>query len=186
MIRSVVLPNVGCMLLDIGYIVFMFMWMIPQMDMKHSNGDAFVVMMGVLVGFYGLAMPFARIVDAYIEKWKWELEHYKSVKHTFALFNQYDWEPDWNLRDFPDDLSEAKRLGIDKELPTARDCRIHLYGWDPEENRPPMPTFNQDNTAFVVDGIQYEVPQRFYGRPLDYGTVAQIISETNKTKCCED
>ena len=88
MIRSVVLPNVGCMLLDIGYIVFMFMWLIPQMDVRHSNGDAFVVMMGVLVGFYGLATPFYRIVDAYIAKWVWELEHYKSVKNTFALFNQ--------------------------------------------------------------------------------------------------
>lgn len=74
MIRKVVLPNVACILLSVGYVVFMFMVLVPQMDLQHSKGDAFVVMMGVLVGFYGLTMPVARIVDAYIEKWKQERE----------------------------------------------------------------------------------------------------------------
>ena len=181
MIRSVVLPNIGCMLLDMGYIVFMFMWLIPHMDVKHSNGNAFVVMMGVMVGFYGLAMPFARIVDAYIEKWQWELEHYKSVKNTFALFNQYYWHPDWNLRDFPDDLSEAKRLGIDKELSTARDCRIYLYGHDPEENRPPRPKFNSKHTMIEVDGKWHDIPDKFYGRLMDEATVDQFCDMLRDT-----
>ena len=65
-VRNVVLPNVCRMVLAIGYIVFMFIYAVPQMDLQHSNGDAFVVMMGVLVGFYGLTMPIVSIVDAYI------------------------------------------------------------------------------------------------------------------------
>ena len=182
MIRKVVLPNVCCVLLTIGYIVFMFMVLVPQMDLQHSKGDAFVVMTGVLVGFYGLTMPVARILDAYIEKWKWERDHYLSVKNTFALFNKYYWDPDWNLRDFPKDLAEAKRLGIDKELPTDKDCRLYLYGHDPEENRPPMPEFNSDHTEFVLEGVRYVVPHHFYGRTMDPTVVAEIVNEVRRNE----
>ena len=93
-VRNVVLPNVACILLSVGYMVFMFMVLVPQMDLQHSKGDAFVVTMGVLVGLYGLTTPIDRIVDAYIEKWEQERNHYLSVKNTFALFNQYYMDPD--------------------------------------------------------------------------------------------
>lgn len=176
-VRNVVLPNVACILLSVGYMVFMFMVLVPQMDLQHSKGDAFVVTMGVLVGLYGLTTPIDRIVDAYIEKWEQERNHYLSVKNTFALFNQYYMDPDWNLRDFPKDLQEAKRLGIDKELPTDRDCRIYLYGHDPEENRPPRPKFNSQHTMIEVDGKWCNIPDKFYGRVMDEATVDQIMRD---------
>lgn len=176
-VRNVVLPNVACILLSVGYVVFMFMVLVPQMDLRHSKGDTFVVTMGVLVGLYGLTTPIARIADAYIEKWDQERSHYLFVKNTFALFNEHYWDPDWNLRDFPKDLREAKRLGIDKELPTARDCRIYLYGHDPEENRPPRPKFNSKHTMIEVDGKWHDIPDKFYGRLMDEATVDQIMRD---------
>lgn len=176
-VRNVVLPNVCYMLLTIGYIVFTFIYAVPQMDLQHSNGDAFVVMMGVLVGLYGLTMPIVSIVDAYIEKRERERNHYLFVKNTFALFNEHYWAPDWNMKDLPKDLKEAKRLGIDKELPTDRDCRIYLYGHDPEENRPPRPKFNSQRTMIEVDGKWLDIPDKFYGKLMDEATVDQIIRE---------
>ena len=176
-VRNVVLPNVACILLSVGYVVFMFMVLVPQMDLQHSKGDAFVVTMGVLVGLYGLTTPINRIVDAYIEKCEQERSHYLSVKNKFALFNEHYWDPDWNLRDFPKDLQEAKRLGIDKELPTDRDCRIYLYGHDPEENRPPRPKFNSKHTMIEVDGKWHDIPDKFYGRLMDEATVDQIMRD---------
>ena len=184
MIRKVVLPNVCCLLLVGGYLVFTFMWLIPQLDIQHSTGGAFVAMMNVLAGIYGLFTPVARIVDAYVEKWQHELDHYNFIKNTFALFNQYYWSPDWNLRDFPEDLREAQRLGIDKELPTSRDCRLYLYGWDPEENRPPMPEFNSDNTAFKVDGVWYSIPSDYIGKPLDCAWVQDLVNKVLKSNPC--
>ena len=177
MILNVVLPNVCKMLFAIGYNVFIFIWMVPQMDMQHNKGDAFVVLLGLLVGIYGVGISIERIANAYIDKWDRERKHYLSVKNTFALFNQYYWSPDWNLRDFPKDLKEAKRLGIDKELPTDTACRLYLYGHDPEENRPPMPEFNSDCTEFILEGVRYEVPERYYGKTMDENTVKQIVDE---------
>lgn len=176
-VRKVVLPNVACILLSVGFVVFMFMMLVPQMDLQHSKGDAFVVMMVVLVGFYGLNMSIVRIGTAYIEKLDQERSHYLFVKNTFALFNEYDWHPDWNLRDFPKDLREAKRLGIDKELPTAKACRVYLYGHDPNENRPPRPKFNSQYTMIEVDGKWCNIPDKFYGRVMDKATVDQIMRE---------
>lgn len=168
MIRKVVLPNVACILLSVGYVVFMFTVLVPQMDVRHNDGDAFVVLLGLLVGVYGVTISIVRIMAAYIEKWEQERNHYLSVKNTFAQFNQYNWSPDWTLRYFPEDLREARRLGIDKELSTSRDCRLYLYGWDPEENRPPMPKFNSDNSAIIVDGVGYCIPSTYIGLPIDY------------------
>ena len=179
-VRNVVLPNVCYMLLTIGYIVFTFIYAVPQMDLQHSNGDAFVVMMGVLVGLYGLTMPIVSIVDAYIEKRERERNHYLFVKNTFALFNEHYWAPDWNMKDLPKDLKEAKRLGIDKELPTDRDCRIYLYGHDPEENRPPRPKFNSQHTMIEVDGKWLDIPDKFYGKLMDEATVDQNIREVKR------
>ena len=45
MIRKVVLPNVACILLSVGYVVFMFTALVPQMDVRHNDGDAFVVLL---------------------------------------------------------------------------------------------------------------------------------------------
>lgn len=180
-VRNVVLPNVCYMLLTIGYIVFTFIYTVPQMDLLHSNGDAFVVMMGVLVGFYGLTMPIVSIVDAYIEKRERERNYYLFVKNKFARFNEHYWSPDYNMRDLQSTLKEAKRLGIDKELPTDRDCRIYLYGHDPEENRPPRPKFNSQHTMIEVDGKWYNIPDKFYGRVMDEATVDQIMRELKIT-----
>lgn len=174
MIRKVVLPNICCMLLVGGYVVFMFMWLFPHLDIKHSMGDAFVAMMNVQAGLYGLLMPVARIIDAYVEKKVAELDRYNFIKNTFALFNQYNWSPDWNLRDFSEDLREARRLGIDKELSTSRDCRLYLYGWDPEENRPPMPKFDSGNLAIIVDGVGYCIPSTYIGLPIDYDVAIDL------------
>ena len=148
MIRKVVLPNVACILLSVGYVVFMLTVLVPQMDVKHSNGDAFVVLLGLLFSHY--------------------------------------WDPDWNLRDLQYSLKEAKRLGIDKELPTDRDCRIYLYGHDPEENRPPRPKFNSKHTMIEVDGKWHDIPDKFYGRLMDEATVDQIVSEirSHAGGCC--
>lgn len=176
-VRNVVLPNVAGILLTVGYVVFMFTVLVPQMDVRNNNGDAFVVMMGVLVGFYGLTMPIVSIVDAYIEKRERERNHHLFVKNTFALFNEHFWAPDWNMKDLPKGLKEAKRLGIDKELPTDRDCRIYLYGHDPEENRPPRPKFNSQRTMIEVDGKWLDIPDKFYGKLMDEATVDQIIRE---------
>jgi hypothetical protein len=125
-------------------------------------------------------------VNAYNEKWERERNHYRAVKNTFALFNEHYWDPDWNLRDLQYSLKEAKRLGIDKELPTDRDCRIYLYGHDPEENRPPRPKFNSKHTMIEVDGKWHDIPDKFYGRLMDEATVDQIVSEirSNAGGCC--
>ena len=186
MIRKVVLPNVACILLSVGYVVFMLTVLVPQMDVKNSNGDAFVVLLGLLFSIYGVCISVERIVNAYNEKWERERNHYLAVKNTFALFNEHYWDPDWNLRDFQYSLKEAKRLGIDKELPTDRDCRIYLYGHDPEENRPPRPKFNSKHTMIEVDGKWHDIPDRFYGRLMDEATVDQIVSEvrSNAGGCC--
>ena len=51
-VRNVVLPNICKMLFVIGYIAVVFMWMLPQMDIQHSNADAFAIMISVLFGLY--------------------------------------------------------------------------------------------------------------------------------------
>ena len=176
MIRNVVLPNVACFLLSVGYVVFTLTVLVPQMD-ENSNVNAFVVLLGLLFSIYGVCIPIDRIVNAYIEKCERERIHYLSVKNTFAMFNELYWNPDFNLRDFPKDLQEAKRLGIDKELPTDKSCRLYLYGHDPKENRPPRPKFNSKHTMVEVDGKWHYIPDKFYGRLMDDATVDQIVSE---------
>ena len=143
----------------------------------NSNGYAFVVLLGLLFSIYGVCISVERIVTAYIDMKDSERKHYLYIKNTFALFNEHYWNPDWNLRDLPKDLQEAKRLGIDKELPTDRDCRIYLYGHDPEENRPPIPKFNSQRTMIEVDGKWHDIPDKFYGKLMDEATVNQIMRE---------
>ena len=176
-VRNVVLPNICKMLFVIGYIVFVFMWMLPQMDIQRRNADAFAIMISVLIGLYGLLIPVFNIIDAYIDMKYRERKHYLYIKNEFALFNEHYWGPDWNLRDLQSILKEAKRLGIDKELPTDRDCRIYLYGHDPEENRPPRPKFNSQHTMIEVDGKWYDIPDKFYNRLIDEATINQIMRE---------
>lgn len=177
MIRKVVLPNAACMLLSIGYMVFVLMVLVPQTDVRNNNCEAFVVSLGLLVSIYGVGVSIARIVTAYIDKREQERRHHRYIKHEFALFNEHYWSPDYNMRDLQSLLKESKRLGIDKELPTARDCRIYLYGHDPEENRPPRPKFNSNHTMIEVDGKWYGIPEKFYGRLMDEATIDQIVSE---------
>lgn len=176
-VHNVVLPNVARILLSIGYEVFMFMVFVPQMDVKHSDGDAFVFLFGLLVGIYCVGISIDRIVTAYIDMKDRERKHYLYIKNTFALFNEHCWNPDWNLRDLQYNLKEAKRLGIDKELPTDRDCRIYLYGHDPAENRPPIPKFNSQHTMIEVDGKWHDIPDKFYGKLMDKSTVNEIMRE---------
>lgn len=175
-VRNVVLPIICIMLLTIGYFVFMFMWIFPQMDMKHSKADAFAIMVSVFVGLQCLRLVF-KIIEDYIDMKYRERKHYLYIKHEFALFNEHYWSPDYNMRDLQSTLKEAKRLGIDKELPTDRDCRIYLYGHDPEENRPPRPKFNSQHTMIEVDGKWCNIPDKFYGRVMDEATVDQIMRE---------
>lgn len=175
-VRNVVLPNVACILLSVGYVVFMLTVLIPQMD-ENNNVDAFVVLLGLLVSIYGVGVSIDHIVTAYIDMKERERKHNLAVKNTFALFNEHYWDPDWNLRDLQYSLKEAKRLGIDKELPTDRDCRIYLYGHDPEENRPPRPKFNSQHTMIEVDGKWYDIPDKFYGRLMNEATLNQIMRE---------
>lgn len=175
-VRNVVLPIICIMLLAIGYFVFMFMWIVPQMDMTHSKADALAIMVIVFVGLKFLSHVF-KIIDDYNDMKHRERKHYLYIKHEFALFNEHYWDPDWNLRDLQYSLKEAKRLGIDKELPTDRDCRIYLYGYDPEENRPPRPKFNSQHTMIEVDGKWCNIPDKFYGKLMDEATIAQIMRE---------
>lgn len=176
-VRNVVLPNVAGILLSVGYVVFMFTVLVPQMDMQHSKADAFALTISVLVGLYGLLNPVNNIINDYIDMKDRERKHHLYVKHEFALFNEHYWSPDYNMRDLQSLLKEAKRLGIDKELPTDRDCRIYLYGHDPEENRPPRPKFNSQHTMIEVHGKWYDIPDKFYGRLMDEATVNQIMRE---------
>lgn len=176
-VRNVVLPNVAGILLSVGYVVFMFTALVPQMDVRNNNGDAFVVLLGLLVSIYGVGVSIDHIVTAYIDMKDRERKHRLYIKHEFALFNEHYWSPDYNMRDLQSLLKEAKRLGIDKELPTDRDCRIYLYGHDPEENRPPRPKFNSQHTMIEVDGKWCNIPDKFYGMVMDEATVDQIMRE---------
>lgn len=180
-IRNVVLPNVAGILLSVGYVVFMFTVLVHQMDVKHSDGDAFVVLLGLLVSIHGVGVSIDHIVTAYIDMKDRERKHHLYIKHEFALFNEHYWSPYYNMRDLQSLLQEAMRLGIDKELPTDRDCRIYLYGHDPEENRPPIPKFNSQHTMIEVDGKWYDIPDKFYGKLMDEATVNQIKRELKIT-----
>lgn len=179
-IRNVVLPNVAGILLSVGYAVFMLTVLVPQMDVN-NDGGAFVVLLGLLVGICGVVKSIDHIVTDYIDMKDRERKHRLYIKHEFALFNEHYWSPDYNMRDLQNLLQEAKRLGIDKELPTDRDCRIYLYGHDPEENRPPRPKFNSQHTMIEVDGKWYDMPDKFYGRLMDEATVNQIKRELKIT-----
>lgn len=176
-VRNVVLPNICKMLFVIGYIVLMYMWIFPQMDILNNKTDAFSIMISVLFGLYGLCTPVYNIISAYIDMKDRERKHYLYIKNEFALFNEHYWAPDWNLRDLQYILKETKRLGIDKELPTDRDCRIYLYGHDPEENRPPRPKLNSQHTMIEVDGKWHDIPDKFYGKLMDEATIDQIMRE---------
>lgn len=155
----------------------MYMWIFPQMDILNNKTDAFSIMISVLFGLYGLCTPVYNIISAYIDMKDRERKHYLYIKNEFALFNEHYWAPDWNLRDLQYILKETKRLGIDKELPTDRDCRIYLYGHDPEENRPPRPKLNSQHTMIEVDGKWHDIPDKFYGKLMDEATIDQIMRE---------
>lgn len=95
------------------------------------------------------------------------------LKMLWALYNSDRWGVFG--KDAPKELWDAMRLGIDKELPTARDCRIYLYGYDSEEI-PSKPSqrrnyggleFNRDNSAFMMDGVWYDIPEKYFGLRLD-------------------
>lgn len=176
-VRNVVLPNVAGILLSVGYVVFMFTVLVPQMDVSNNDGDAFVVLLGLLMSIFAVGGSIDHIVTAYIDMKDRERKHHLYIKNEFALFNEHYWSPDYNMRDLQSLLKEAKRLGIDKELPTDRDCRIYLYGHDPEENRPPRPKFNSQHTMIEVDGKWYDIPDKFYGRLMDDATLNQIMRE---------
>ena len=180
-VRNVVLPNVAGILLSVGYVVFMFTVLIPQMDVMNNDGDAFVVLLGLLVSIHGVGVSIDHIVTAYIDMEYRKRKHRLYIKHEFSLFNEHYWSPDYNMRDLQNLLKEAKRLGVDKELPTDRDCRIYLYGHDPEENRPPRPKFNSQHTMIEVEGKWYNIPDKFYGSVMDEATVKQIKMELKIT-----
>lgn len=100
---------------------------------------------------------------------------YEELKMLFALYNQDCFGV--LGKDAPKELWNAWRLGIDKELPTARDCRVYLYGYDPEEipSKPSKPSrpnyggleFNWNNSAFMLDGVWYDIPEKYSGMRLD-------------------
>lgn len=63
-----------------------------------------------------------------------DLENLKNeLKVEFALRNQYDWGTDSFYLENPDKFRMTQKLGILEELPTARACRIFLYGEDIDE-----------------------------------------------------
>ena len=148
------------------------------LDPKGSKEDAFIIVLMVYSGFYAMAVPADRYLVARARQAEERAAYRAHMKNTFALFNKDYWN-EHNLDDFPKDKSEVKRLGIDKELPTAHDCRVHLYGYDPYEKNPPpkMPGFNSDFTAIEVDGQWHRVPLKYRGMPVDEVTVNMIIKE---------
>ena len=154
----------------------MVWFLIPQMDPTNNFG-AFFAQIGILGGLAGVAVSFWRILDAYVKNRDSMCRHHNNIKRTFALFNEHYWHPDYNMRDLQQPLKEAKRLGIDKELPTALECRIYLYGYDTEENRPPLPKFNSNRTMIEVNGMWRNIPRHYYGRLMDADTVKQILTE---------
>ena len=165
-------------IMGMGILTLTYYFATHLMDPKNNLGDVLIL---VLMGYSGtcaIIKPSSRYIEAVIE-WKDAQKSYKRrVKNTFALFNQDYWSKH-NLDGLPRDQQAVKRLGIDKELPTARDCRIYLYGYDPYEKNPPpkMPNFNNDNTAFEVAGRWYKVPEQYCGKPLDRMYIKAMMDE---------
>lgn len=174
-----ILRNGCCMLVAACYLIGLVWFIVPQMDTNSTLG-ACVWLIGVGVGLYGIVVPIWCIVDGYIKEWERQRKHYNAVKNAFALHNEHYWNPDWNLKDLQSILNDAKQLGIDKELQTERDCRIYLYGYDNEENRPPRQKFNSNHTMIYVDGRWHDIPDKFYGKLMDEYTVDQIVNEVKK------
>lgn len=168
--------------LGIGMLCLTYYFATHLMDPKNSLGDTLILIMMGYSGVCAIIEPSGRYIDAVIEREEAKAAYKKCVKNSFALFNQSYWN-EHNLDDFPADKLAVKRLGIDKELPTARDCRIYLYGYDPYEKNPPpkLPNFNRDNTAFEIDGKWYGIPEKYYGQPLDYPHVKTIMDELGIT-----
>lgn len=165
-------------ILGIGMYCLTYYFATHLMDPKNSLGDGFILILMGYSGTCAIIEPSSRYIETVIE-WKEAKKAYKQrVKNKFALFNRDYWS-EHNLDDFPNYKREVKRLGIDKELPTARDCRIYLYGYDPYEKNPPpkIPNFNKDNTAFEVACKWYKVPEKYYGKPLDWMCVKARMTE---------
>ena len=116
------------------------------LDWKGSDGDAFVLMVMVLCGVECTISSLSTYLDALVECHRSQVAYKERIKNTFALFNVHYWDYH-NLDAFPRDQQAAKDLGLDKELPTAHDCCINRYGWDPyEEERGKAPPDSQDIT----------------------------------------
>ena len=165
-------------ILGIGMHCLTYYFATHLMDPNNSLVDGLILILMGYSGTCAIIKPSSRYIEAVIE-WKETQKSYKRcVKNTFALFNRDYWS-EHNLDGLPRDQQAVKRLGIDKELPTARDCRIYLYGYDPYEKNPPpkMPNFNNDNTAFEVGGKWYRVPEKYYGKPQDWMYVKAMMDE---------
>ena len=162
------------------------------LDWKGSKGDAFVLMVMVLCGvcltYSSLFIYLYALVECHLRK----MAYRKRIKDTFALFNVHYWSHH-NLDGLPRDQQAAMDLGIDKELPTAHDCCIYLYGWDPyEEERgkappdPPVFTLDFEISAYSPEERQelqdalHEVAKGFSGQQGTPENSAQMIKELNE------
>lgn len=143
-----------------------------------SKGDAFCMLMMVCSGLYAIIVPTYEYIDARIVQAQERAAYKAGIKNDFALFNKDYWS-EHNLDGLPRIKMEVKRLGIDKELPTALDCRLYLYGYDPYEKNPPpeMPRLNSSNTAIEVDGEWHSIPEKYRGMPIDVPHVQRIMEE---------
>lgn len=159
------------------------------LDWKGSKGDAFVLMVMVLIGVCGTYSSLFTYLDALVDCHLRKVAYRKSIKDTFALFNVHYWDYH-NLDGLPRDQKAARDLGIDKELPTAHDCCIYLYGWDPyEEERGKAPSdlcINFDISAYSPEERQelqdalYGVAKRFAGQYDTPENRAQMTKELNE------
>lgn len=81
-----------------------------------------------------MSIGFTRRILVSREQRRLELEKRKQdLKTEFAFYCQDGEDGKQFYMANPDKFAEVKAFGIDKELPTARDCRIFLYGEDINE-----------------------------------------------------
>lgn len=146
------------------------------LDWKGSDGDAFVLMVMVLCGVCGTLSSLFTYLYALVECHLSKMAYKERIKETFALFNVHHWDYH-NLDGLPRDQQAAKDLGIDKELPTAHDCCIYLYGWDPyEEERGKAPPNSQDITI-DFDISAYSPEERQELQDALYGVTKRWIGQ---------
>lgn len=166
-----------------------------------------------------MSIGFTRRILVSREQRRLELENRKwELKTEFAFYCQDGVDGKQFYTANPDKFAEVKAFGIDKELPTARDCRIFLYGEDINETIescvPPVkqmpnsvevvenedgsksvkviagerfyyfspfaPAFNSNYTKFLWNDIVYEIPQEYYGMPVNRSTMYRIAQEIVK------